>query len=109
MLKWKKLPTDIRNLLIHNKFVNGCGGQNGLKFSFLTPKEACAQHDLDYVLGGSSQDRLRADKQLLQDLDGFLIPYVCYLGVRVRGVDYFRFGEKINTLEELRRYLSAFY
>ena len=96
-------------LIDTNILINGCGA----KASIIRPphaiffKSSCDLHDLSYVLGGTEEDRIKADcgflKAMLQDCERIensikrkyyiAWAYLYFMAVRAFGWQYFDYGK----------------
>ncbi len=96
-------------LIDTDRITNGCGS----KGSFIKPplaaffKASCDLHDLSYGIGGSEEDRIKADcgflKAMLQDCERIensikrkyymAWAYLYFLAVRLEGWKYFDYTE----------------
>ena len=99
---------------------NGCGGKGGP----VDPPEwrfhdSCQRHDFDYWLGGTEDDRLRADKAFYADMQlachlrkqwwqrpwYYTMAWVYYRAVRHCGGGYFHYGSR-RTWADLRERMT---
>lgn len=58
-------------------------------------RQCCVEHDKEYWMGGSRQDRLKADKALkacVRGKNGSFMASVMYFGVRMGGVPWLPFS-----------------
>lgn len=100
---------------------NGCGGKGGLfnppDFLFTA---SCNHHDFNYWLGGTEEDRKKADKDFLNAMlvDAkrsdwprswlhFVLAYLYYLGVRVAGKRFFYYSIEQRTRADLDKAMNG--
>jgi len=114
-LRWNNLCAYERGLLS-----NGCGGKGGLvnppDFKF---EASCNHHDFNYWLGGSAEDRVKADDQFLDAMlfDANLLPwwrrplhkalaYTYWSAVRMMGGKFFNSTETRSWADVRTRVLE---
>lgn len=76
---------------------DGCSGGLSWLWETITTTQipwhgACVKHDMEYWIGGTSEDRKKADIQLMIDVieNGYpIIAFVMYVGVRLGGWTHF--------------------
>lgn len=114
-LRWANIPAGIRLLLC-----NGCGGKGGI---FNPPDymftASCNHHDLNYWLGGTEEDRKKADAQFLEAMlhDAEAAPWWkrwwlkgaawrYYAAVRLVGGKFFSYGPE-KTWDDLENFMNG--
>nr|DAJ37984.1 MAG TPA: phospholipase A2 [Caudoviricetes sp.] len=115
----------INNVDIDKTKTNGCGAMGGI-FKFLKPphheffRGECEVHDMLYEIGGTREDRLKADIELFQSMVKrstsyfrdrsvgsqmwfFILSYIYYIAVRAfagRRFIYKEINNKTNKSED---------
>lgn len=109
-VRYKDLTPEQKDLL-----TNGCGGKGSwVPIPDWRFTASCDHHDFNYALGGSEEDREKADRQfydaMLADADAapWYLRYfyrfwakTYYLAVSQYAGDYFHYRDYEPTLEEL--------
>jgi len=123
--RWANVSPELRGRLVASGQLNGCGPKNRW-MNYLIPdavfglhlEESCYQHDLNYMVGHTEADRVKADWQFLESIQGraraktagvwillrpvyLLVAWVYYRAVRWFGRPSFHYADRERTLEEV--------
>lgn len=99
---------------------NGCGPSKGIRVPQWVFKDACNEHDFNYWLGCTEEDRIAADKRFGEQMDAaiasqpwwhrmWLQPWawLYFHAVRMGGKDHFYYGPAKRTIKDLEQRLAG--
>lgn len=120
-IRFAQLTPEQFQFLLDEGHLNGCGGKGG----WLDPPDwiftaSCYHHDFNYWVGGSEEDRLKADWQfyqaMLEDAEelpwwkrwwGKAMAWTYYKAVLWFAKPFFHYADQKRSLEDLEELMNA--